>query len=364
MRLSLKTLLAGLFGILAVIAVGQGILAIVALNRIDAAVHDVTGNWLPSVDALSNLRGSISSTRTQQYRYLTATSDAERAQVLRDIDDNAQAVGKARKVYEPLISDDAERRLYDDFSQSWDAMHKAWLAVLATAEAGRSAEAIVLFRNEARKPYVAMNEAIAKDAAFNRDGALASAAVIRSAQDGARMTTLVALVAVIAAALGAIAFGFLGIARPIDRMTRAMRALAGGDATVAVPGAGRHDEIGAMAGALQVFKDNLVRTRALEEETALARAGAEAQRRAAMLELADGFERAVGSVLGMVGSAAAQLQGTAQAMSATAGETASQSTTVAAAAEEAASNVGTVAAAAEELGSSVQEIGRQVSGSA
>ncbi len=88
------------------------------------------------------------------------------------------------------------------------------------------------------------------------------------------------------------------------------------------------------------------------------------ERKRTMVELADGFEAAVGGIVGMVSSSATELQATAQQMSSAAGETAAQSTTVAAAAEEAASNVGTVAAAAEELGTSVQEIGRQVHGSA
>jgi methyl-accepting chemotaxis protein len=154
------------------------------------------------------------------------------------------------------------------------------------------------------------------------------------------------------------------IAKPLSGMTAAMQRLASGDAAAVVPGLARADEIGAMASAVQVFKDNLIRTRQLEQETALARASAEEQRKAGMRQMADSFERAVGSIVGMVSSSATELQATAQQMTSTAGETASQSTAVAAAAEEAAYNVNTVAAAAEELGSSVQEIGRQVAGSA
>ncbi len=154
------------------------------------------------------------------------------------------------------------------------------------------------------------------------------------------------------------------VSRAIVRLEGAMVALAAGDSTVAVPGIGRHDEIGAMAAAVQVFKDNLVRTRALEAETAQARLSAEAQRKAGMRQMADGFEAAVGGIIGQVSASATELQATAQTLTVTATETAGQSTTVAAAAEEAASNVNTVAAAAEELGSSVQEIGRQVAGSA
>ena len=156
----------------------------------------------------------------------------------------------------------------------------------------------------------------------------------------------------------------VGIARPITGMTTMMGRLAQGDVTRAVPGAGRRDEVGAMASAVGVFKDGMIRTRQLETETELARAGAERQRRAAMREMADSFEAAVGGIVVQVSSSATQLQATARTMTSTAGETAAQSIAVAAAAEEAAANVNTVSVAAEELGASVQEITRQVQGSA
>ena len=71
-----------------------------------------------------------------------------------------------------------------------------------------------------------------------------------------------------------------------------------GDLTVSIPHQGTGTEIGRIADAVQVFKDSLIRMKRLEEETALARAGAEAQRRQAMHEMADGFERAVGGIVG------------------------------------------------------------------
>ncbi|WP_245239749.1 methyl-accepting chemotaxis protein [Methylobacterium variabile] len=181
-------------------------------------------------------------------------------------------------------------------------------------------------------------------------------------------TRLMGEVGLLAAALVLALAGFVVVRRrvigPITGMTGTMRRLAGGDLDARVDGAGRRDEIGEMANAVQVFKDGLVRMKALEEETALARASAEEQRRAATREMANGFEAAVGGVITTVTAAAAELRVTSQSMAGIAAETASQSTTVAAAAQQAASNVGTVAAAAEELGASVLEIGRQVNGSA
>ncbi|HEX8418307.1 MAG TPA: methyl-accepting chemotaxis protein [Methylobacterium sp.] len=150
--------------------------------------------------------------------------------------------------------------------------------------------------------------------------------------------------------------------RPLRSLNEAMRRLADGDFATAVPATDRRDEIGAMAVTVESFKSSMMRSRALEEETALGRE--DAQRRTAMRDMADRFEQAVSGIVTTVTTAASQLQTSAHTMSGCAGETARQSATVAGAANEAASNVTMVAASAEELGSSVEEIGRQVEDSA
>jgi len=184
--------------------------------------------------------------------------------------------------------------------------------------------------------------------------------------DTTRITTM------ILSALG-VAFGTLlailvvvfGITRPIGGLTEALQRMAKGDVDARIPEAGRGDEIGAIGRAVDDIRALVARKAAEEAEIRrIADAAAVTARRHTMMELADGFEGAVGGIAGTLSSAATQLQATAQTMTATATQTASQSTTVAAAAEEAAANVGTVAAAAEELGASVHEIGRQVGGSA
>jgi methyl-accepting chemotaxis protein len=164
-------------------------------------------------------------------------------------------------------------------------------------------------------------------------------------------------------AVGGTGIVFRRVLRPVRAMIQAMRALAAGDADVAIPARDRRDEVGAMAAAVQVFKDNLIRARALEAEAAAARLAAEAQRRSTTDAMARSFEQAVSGIVTQVSASAAELQTTAWEMTTTAQQTASQSTAVAAAAEEASAGVRTVAAAVEELGASVQEIGRQVQGS-
>lgn len=155
-------------------------------------------------------------------------------------------------------------------------------------------------------------------------------------------------------------FSVRSITTPVRSMTSVMGRLANGDMSAAIPGVGRFDEIGEMAGAVQVFKDNMIEADRLRAEQEAMKKRAEVERHEAMLELAAKFEASVGGIVNSVTSQAAELQATAQSLAATSEETARQSTTVEAASEQMSQNVQTVAGATEELSSSVKEISQQV----
>ena len=155
-----------------------------------------------------------------------------------------------------------------------------------------------------------------------------------------------------------------GITRPLQRMTVAMKALAGGKLDVEVPGIGRHDEVGEMAEAVEVFKSNAAARLGLEAERKETEARAEARRKADMHKLAGDFEGAVGEIIEMVSSASTELEASAGTLSSTAERGEELATMVAAASEEASTNVQSVASATEEMASSVNEISRQVQESA
>jgi methyl-accepting chemotaxis protein len=150
------------------------------------------------------------------------------------------------------------------------------------------------------------------------------------------------------------------ISRPLGQLGARMRTLADGVLDGEIPGVGRGDEIGAMAATVQVFKDNAVRIRGLEQVEAATQGRAAAERHAAMESLANDFERSVNGIVRSVSTAAAGMQATAQSMTATAGDASARAATVGAASERSSSNVATVAASAEELSSSVEEIARRV----
>ena len=150
------------------------------------------------------------------------------------------------------------------------------------------------------------------------------------------------------------------ISRPLGQLGSRMQELAEGKLDGEIPGAGRGDEVGAMAATVQIFKDNAVRMRGLEQAEAQTQARAAAERRAAMENIASDFERSVTGIVRSVSTAAAGMQTTAQSMTSTASDASARAATVDAASQRSSDNVGTVASAAEELSSSVAEISRQV----
>ena len=170
---------------------------------------------------------------------------------------------------------------------------------------------------------------------------------------------LILLAAGILVAGGAVIYLGGSIVSPVNGMTAAMNLLAKGDKTVEIPATGRKDEVGEMARAVLIFKENMIRADQLTADQ-LKEHEARSKRADLVANLTKTFDSQVGEVLGAVTSASSQLQSTAGSMSATAEETSKQAIAVSSASEQASANVQTVASAAEELSSSIAEISRQV----
>jgi methyl-accepting chemotaxis protein len=172
-------------------------------------------------------------------------------------------------------------------------------------------------------------------------------------------------------ALGGLAVGLVlavmlgnGISRPMIAMCKAMRELASGNFDVVLPGLGRKDELGEMAGAVEEFKLQAVAK--AERDAAASEAQnkeASSARRAELIRFADDFETAVGAIVSNVSASAVQLESAASTLTRTAETTQTLSSQVAGVSEQASANMQSVATATEELSVSVEEIGRQVSDS-
>lgn len=202
-------------------------------------------------------------------------------------------------------------------------------------------KSIETFKNEVVKREVAIGEQ--------------SKSAVQTAVSSAILVSAVAVVFAIAAA-------FLigrGITGPVQSLTQAMRRLADKEMDIEIPATDNKDEVGNMARAVLVFRENMVKADQLAAEQESQQAARE-ERTRRIEELNHTFDQSVSGVLDTVVSATSQLLGTSNNMSSIAEETSNQSSAAAAAAEQANSNVQMVAASAEELAGSIREIGQQV----
>jgi methyl-accepting chemotaxis protein len=165
--------------------------------------------------------------------------------------------------------------------------------------------------------------------------------------------------------IGTCVFSVFTIGRPMRALSRSMEELAEGNFGVVLPGLGRKDEIGDVAGAVEKFKVKAQeRARAEADAQKQQEQIAAEQRKREMITLANDFESAVGEIVETVSSASTELEASAGTLTSSAERSQHLTTMVAAASEEASTNVQSVASATEEMASSVNEISRQVQESA
>jgi methyl-accepting chemotaxis protein len=209
----------------------------------------------------------------------------------------------------------------------------------------------------------AIDDVIALSAQASQEAAKLADAAQRSSLHTLLLNGILMALSVLLAA-GALWIVFNRIIRSMNQMTGAMGTIAEGETSIAVPCMDRRDEMGAMARALLVFKENAEKVRAMQAEREALEKAAQAEKVAALNRLADEFEAKIGEIVETVSSASTELEASARTLTATADRSQRLATAVATASEQATANVQSVASATEQLTSSVTEISRQVQESA
>ncbi len=364
-RITIRAKLFAGFGILSLFVLGLGTFGVRGTSVINSMLVETQTKDLPKTQTIGEINDWAGRLTISLFRLALNSRDPEAVQKAEsEIRGRISEVGRLIEKYNAYEKNEDESRVYANFKTHWTSYVSSIPSLLVIAREGDIEKTRKMI-----DANVTTHRKLALDDAKQLYGfakASASEAADTAAQTYAwtRNFAIGAAIVALLVSIGLGGFIVWSIGKDCAGIIAPMQTLARGDLTAEVAGRGYPTEFGKIADAVQVFKEGMIRMRALEEETLTARLAAEEQRKAAMRDMADAFERAVGGIVGLVSSSATELQATAQQMTATAQETASQSTTVAAAAEEASTNVNTVATAAEELGSSVQEIGRQVTGSA
>ncbi len=181
-----------------------------------------------------------------------------------------------------------------------------------------------------------------------------------AASASSQRTQILGTIVILLVAASMAFFQGRGMSRPLTAITAVMNRISSGDTDVTIPGFDRKDELGTMAGAVDVFRRNMIEARALREEQEAAKQQSEIEKSALQRRMADRFEADVKSVVNAVARATEAMQMAAAEITESVNGSSAKTAAAATASEQASSSINTVAAATEELACSITEIGRQV----
>ena len=368
------------------IASGLGIVLVATMMIVQMGANATTRNLearmaaqqtiaRDAVDAKASIRGMQIGTR--DIRLVNTAADMQKAS-----DYLAARLNSVNKFADEMLrlSRSAENRArieklkarasdYARGTQQIAAARTEAIAAAGSADAARIAklnEDAARIAREVTLPIAAEIEQLANQIAdFAKHGVEEQAAQSAREMATAEWESLALGIGTILLLIGSSFFSYFTISRPMRALSVSMEELAGGNFAVVLPGLGRKDELGAVAGAVDKFKV-VSEQKAREEAEAKIKQDqvAAQQRKAEMVKLANSFEAAVGEIVETVSSASTELEASAGTLTSTAERAQEVTTMVAAASEEASTNVQSVASATEELSSSVNEISRQVQESA
>jgi methyl-accepting chemotaxis protein len=348
------------FAAVLVCTIGLGLFASQRLDAVNANAADIRDNYLPSTRVLGRLAQIGERMRQNRASVLLAVTDAQRTQVAATLQEQVQNYAREREAYQRLISSAEEQRRVDAFDAAWKRYVTIDDTVAALVAKGQREEAIALFRGDATQAMAAYRTALQADIDTNvRQGTQAAdtgAALGASAHRW--ILAVLVLTALLCAGIGWMIIR--GISVPIGAMTAAMRRLADGDTAAEIAGAGRGDEIGAMARAVEVFRQNAIERLRLEADQAQQAVQSARDKQIALVGMAEKIESETTGALDGIGSRSEAMAATAEAMQASAGRTGASAESAATAAAQAQANAQTVASAAEQLATSIREIGGQV----
>ncbi len=344
-------------------AAGLGLFAVQRLDAVNTAATVVGNTHL----ARTRLLGQLAY-HTMRFRQLEATAALAPDASARAQEDASMTKvrGQAEQVrhdYDLLGGTGDERQKADAAAQLWQTYLLLHDKFVTLEQGGDAAALTALYRGEMRTNFnkfqdglnalIALNDSEAKQAVETAD------ALGRSAHIW--ILGILTLVALLCLSIGVSMIR--GVSAPIRAMTDAMRKLADKDLAVAIPGFGRGDEIGGMAGAVQVFKENMITADALAAEQVAARAAKE-RRQAALEQYTQDFGTSIAGVMGSLADASGKMRSAAEAMTAAAGSVRIEAHATSEGAAKSSQDLTAVAAAVEELTSSVGEITRQVAAAA
>jgi methyl-accepting chemotaxis protein len=350
-----------------IIALTMGLVCTAAVGLISGACMlamndksaEIRSTYLPKIGLIGNINGQFEYYRQLSAAHITASEPEDMDEEQKNMDIVEREMGELTLQYENLLNDERQKIQFHDFLDSWKRYVEVSRRVASLSARNLKEAAGEVYRGEPRQLFMKARTTLKEITRENLENGEKAASEGDVLYVGSRNTVITVLLAAIL--LSAIAGQVLiaTVSTPIRTLTLTMNRLADNDLSVDVRGTEGGDEIGAMARAVQVFKEGL-----LDAAKLSATQSADYEEKQRRTELVDrlirSFEQNVVSSLQLVSTAATELDATAHSMAVIAQETDKRSSAVADATGKASENVKVAATAAAKMAQSVHEIDDQI----
>ncbi|PDT14042.1 methyl-accepting chemotaxis protein [Rhizobium sp. J15] len=287
--------IAVLFGLVAYLAVD-------GLRKTNGSTEEIANHWLPSVQASQAINLDMTNLRLAYRDHIIAQSEVEKKSREEAIAAAEDKVRKSVDTYLSLAISDHERDLIKSIKESVGGYIASSSQLLVLSRANKTEEAGQYLGADMRSYSDKLKEATTALVALDVEGSREAAELSKTTFASIEFYLLAAIGFAGLLVLGAVVFVLKGIANPITGITAAMRRLAEGDTSSEIPFSDRADEIGSMAGAVEIFRQAAITNKRMAMEAEENRSRAEADRLAAQAQAeAEASERLRIATSGLAG---------------------------------------------------------------
>ena len=280
MRLSITAKLTCAFLAMFATTAGLGIYSVVSLGTIKEKTATIADSRVPAFILLGQMNADLGDIRIAQDAVVNSAKDKQ-AEFAATLAKATESFEKDMSIYQPLLVDKADKDFFAKIIADWNRSQQSWSSIASLMKAGSQDEAKALFFGKALDDYNAAGESMQQavdDMAGDtkNEGAQASAIISTTA-----FFSYIGLGIALILGIANIIFSIMNISRPIARINKSMLNLAEGDMQAEIPFGGRGDEIGEMAGAVEVFRQAAITSKRQELQVEETRKRAEADKIAA-----------------------------------------------------------------------------------
>ena len=276
-RPSIKIALATTITVLLIMLALLSWSSISAMSRMGVNNDAIVQKWMPSISRSKQIAIAMSSLRIAYRNHVLATGATAKQAAEQQIAESTAAIKAAIDDYSVLATEPDQQSDLLTLRTDLDAYNKAGGQLEIYSRNGQEDAARAVLADSARYAKsidTIINRIVADNQKqSDRDGQENRQLISRSIATAYLLSGLS-----LTFGLAAVAFAIRGISRPIGRITHSMKMLAGGDTATAIPFSERSDEIGAMAAAVEIFRQAAIANRRLEAEAEAARSKADADR--------------------------------------------------------------------------------------